>query len=108
MASPELPATEAPARGGPSPHEVLGLRPGASPHEARAAFRRFARQHHPDRGGDPDTFRAGSEAYHRLVGSSHASLSADVVFHRRPRGLGVLVAAWHVRRRRRSRPARVN
>jgi hypothetical protein len=27
--------------------------------EHRAAFRAFVREHHPDRGGDPDEFRAG-------------------------------------------------
>ena len=91
-----------------SPYEVLGLRPGASPHEARAAFRRFARRHQPDRGGDAETFRAGSEAYRRVLGpAAPSSLTPDVVFHRRPRGLGVVVAAWQAHRRRRGRPARV-
>ncbi len=32
--------------------------PGMSPEE-RAAYRAFVREHHPDRGGDPDTFVEG-------------------------------------------------
>ncbi|MDQ3574987.1 MAG: J domain-containing protein, partial [Actinomycetota bacterium] len=69
-------------------HEVLGVRPGANPDEVRAAFRRFARLHHPDRGGDAPKFRAGVEAYRRLLGlAGPSSGSPEVVFYRRPRGL---------------------
>ena len=32
--------------------------PGRTPEE-RAAYRAFVREHHPDRGGDPDAFVAG-------------------------------------------------
>jgi hypothetical protein len=32
--------------------------PGMGPEE-RAAYRAFVREHHPDRGGDPDAFVAG-------------------------------------------------
>ena len=92
----------------PLPHEVLGVPPDASEREVRAAFRRFARHHHPDRGGDANRFRTGVEAYQRLVGPSAPSLtSADVVFHRRPRGLEILTAPWRARRQRRRRSARV-
>ena len=69
------------------PHEVLGVGPGASRPEVTDAFRRFALRHHPDRGGDPDRFQAGVDAYRRLVGSDRAGRTrpgrADVVFHRR-------------------------
>jgi len=88
-------------------HEVLDVRAGASPHDVRVAFRRFARLHHPDRGGDPESFRAGLEAYQRMVGARAPSSGAEVVFHRRPRGLEVLTAGWKARRDRRNRPARV-
>ncbi|MFN2505136.1 MAG: DnaJ domain-containing protein [Acidimicrobiales bacterium] len=71
------------------PHEVLGVRPGASLSEVTAAFRRFALCHHPDRGGDPTRFRAGVDAYRCLVGPRLSSWSsprrAEVVFHRRKR-----------------------
>lgn len=73
------------------PGDVLGVAPGASPREVRAAFRRFAAAHHPDRGGDPDRFRAGVDAYRRLTGTTTvpnpSTATADVVFHRRRRGL---------------------
>ena len=92
----------------PGPHEVLDVPPGASKREVRAAFRRFARRHHPDRGGDAQRFQAGLEAYKRLLGQSTPSPTAvDVVFHRRPRGLEVLTASWRARRQRRRRSDRV-
>ena len=89
------------------PGDVLGVAPGASPREVRAAFRRFAAAHHPDRGGDPDRFRAGVDAYRRLTGTTTvpapATATADVVFHRRRRGLRRLTG---LARRRGARPLR--
>ena len=34
------------------PHDVLGIEPGASPTQIKAAWRRLARRHHPDLTGD--------------------------------------------------------
>lgn len=65
------------------PHEVLGVRPDAGPAAVTDAFRRFALTHHPDRGGEPETFQAGVDAYHRLSGTRRAP--ANVTFHRRRR-----------------------
>jgi hypothetical protein len=73
------------------PHDVLEVSPGADAREVTAAFRRFALRHHPDRGGDPEHFRQGAEAYRNLVGAARpgavgaAGRRADVVFHRRSR-----------------------
>jgi curved DNA-binding protein CbpA len=70
------------------PHEVLGVRPDAAPADVIEAFRRYARAHHPDRGGDPATFQAGVKAYRRLLderGPMTDRAPADVVFHRRGR-----------------------
>ncbi len=88
-------------------HELLGVRAGAPPHELRVAFRRFARLHHPDRGGDGETFQSGLQAYQRLLGRRAPSSGVEVVFHRRPRGLQILTVGWKGRRARRHRPARV-
>ncbi|MDP8975028.1 MAG: J domain-containing protein [Actinomycetota bacterium] len=92
----------------PLDHDVLGVGAGVPSHEVRSAFRRFARLHHPDRGGDLETFQAGLEAYERLLGLRAPSSGAEVVFHRRRRGIGVLAAGWKARRYRRRRAARVN
>lgn len=54
-------------RGAEGPQEddwaVLGLEPGASPAEVKAAYRRLVKEHHPDRGGDPEKFRKVHAAY---------------------------------------------
>ncbi len=39
----------------------------------RAAFRRFVREHHPDRGGDPETFVAGLARFGSRPGSGSGS-----------------------------------
>jgi curved DNA-binding protein CbpA len=50
----------------PDYYSILAVRPNASPEEIRAAYRRRAKQHHPDVGGDSVTFRAVQEAYDAL------------------------------------------
>lgn len=46
---------------------VLGLKAGASKEEVKAAYRRMARQHHPDCGGDPTRFKEIQAAYERAI-----------------------------------------
>jgi Sec-independent protein translocase protein TatA len=48
-------------------YQLLGITPSATPEEIREAYRRKAQQHHPDKGGDPDTMRAITEAYQKLL-----------------------------------------
>jgi hypothetical protein len=48
------------------PHSVLGVAPGASLQEIRDAFRRKAKQHHPDVGGEEWAFRILSQSYEVL------------------------------------------
>jgi hypothetical protein len=58
------------ARGHPrpvDPHAVLGVSAGASAEEMKAAFRRRARELHPDHGGDAAAFIALKRAYDGLV-----------------------------------------
>jgi DnaJ-class molecular chaperone len=47
-------------------YDVLGLKPTCSPKDIQTAYRNKAKQHHPDSGGDVDTFHAVAEAYEVL------------------------------------------
>jgi len=42
---------------------LLGVSPKATDRQIKDAYRRMAKQHHPDLGGDPETFMAVSRAY---------------------------------------------
>jgi hypothetical protein len=65
-------------RDAPSPHaqddergkalRVLGVPPGSSNDQIESAFRKAARRHHPDVGGDPAKFRALLDARNLLLG----------------------------------------
>lgn len=46
---------------------TLGLSTTSGPQEIKQAYRRMAREHHPDRGGDPYAFHELRSAYERLV-----------------------------------------
>jgi hypothetical protein len=48
------------------PHAILGVAPGASLHEIREAYRRKAKQHHPDHGGEEWAFRILAQSYEVL------------------------------------------
>ena len=88
-----------------NPHAVLGVRPGASRDEVRAAWRRTARATHPDHGGDPGAFAAAADAYERL-GEAVPGRAVVVVIHL---GFGGLARRWLRRRFARGarRPSRV-
>lgn len=51
----------------PTPYEVLGVRSTATQEELRRAYRRLARQTHPDTGGTAAAFQAVQEAW-ELIG----------------------------------------
>lgn len=40
-----------------NPYEILGLPPDATVEDAKAAYRRLAQIHHPDKGGTVEKFR---------------------------------------------------
>jgi hypothetical protein len=52
-------------------YEILGVRPGASPEDIRAAYRRKSRQHHPDHGGDEETMKQLNAAKAALLDEVH-------------------------------------
>ena len=53
-----------------SPHEVLGVRPGAAPDEIDVAFKRLAKTAHPDVGGSAKAMQELVEARDKLRGGT--------------------------------------
>ena len=47
-------------------YDVLGLDRNATPDDVKKAYRKLAREHHPDKGGDPEKFKKVQEAYEVL------------------------------------------
>jgi hypothetical protein len=82
----------------------------STPHERddaarRQAIRQFVREHHPDRGGDPETFIAGLRELRSGRGPQAPEMVVQV--HRRRRGVVGLLDDWTRRRRTRRRGRRV-
>ena len=48
-------------------YEILELSPAANATDIKSTYRRLAKRHHPDVGGDPASFRAITEAYEVLI-----------------------------------------
>jgi hypothetical protein len=70
-------AEAAPVR---TPHDVLGVSRSAAPGEIRAAYRRAARAHHPDRpGGDSVRFQEVARAYRSLLSLDHHHEASSAV-----------------------------
>jgi molecular chaperone DnaJ len=49
-----------------NPYEALGLQRSATEDEVKKAYRKLAREHHPDKGGDAEKFKKVQEAYEVL------------------------------------------
>ncbi len=47
-------------------YDILGVNPNCDQEEIKKAYRSLAMKHHPDRGGDPETFKKISSAYDTL------------------------------------------
>ena len=45
------------------PYQTLGLKPDCTQKDIKAAYRKLAKVHHPDSGGDPKTFMTIAKAY---------------------------------------------
>ena len=50
-------------------YDVLGIKKGASSDEIKKAYRKLAKEYHPDKGGDEQKFKEVSEAYEILSDS---------------------------------------
>jgi hypothetical protein len=87
---------------------TLGVPFGASPQDVDRAFRRLARQLHPDHGGDAAHFRELAQARVLLRGAPRDELRAPlVVLHRRVWWRRIINAPVAVTRRRQRPPRRV-
>ena len=62
---------------------LLGLAPGASDNQIESAFRKAARRHHPDVGGDPAKFRELVDA-RNLLSTRHWEPDVQPAKRRRP------------------------
>ncbi len=89
----------------PDPYRTLGLAPGASVNEIRSAYRRLAKQYHPDAAGDRTLprFLAIQAAYERLVDGegllrTRASPSAGEPWRADPARARASRDAWRARR----------
>ncbi len=57
-------------------YSILGARSGAPREEIERRYKRLARRHHPDRGGDEEEMKALNEAW-RVLGDEEARRSYD-------------------------------
>ena len=49
------------------PYLILGIDKTATKEQAQKAYRKLVKQHHPDVGGNSDTFKRINEAYDNFV-----------------------------------------
>ena len=71
------------------PHDVLGVARGASPTAIKAAWRRLARQHHPDlTGDDPAASRVATRLMAEINDAYAALTRADARNGTGPAGRG--------------------
>jgi len=60
------------------PHKVLGVAENSSPAEIKTAYRRLARLHHPDKGGEASRFEEIARAYRSLLSFAVSKISTSV------------------------------
>ena len=58
-------------------YKVLGLDKNATIEQIRAAYKKLAREHHPDKGGDKNEFLKVQEAYDALINKSNVDSTND-------------------------------
>ena len=62
-----------------SPRKTLGVPETATVAECAEAYRRLAKEHHPDRGGDPARFQEIAEAWKAIRAGAPRSLVRTTV-----------------------------
>lgn len=58
---------------GKTPHEILQIKPDASPAQIKQAYRHRALETHPDKGGQPGEFEAVARAYRIILNASNTN-----------------------------------
>lgn len=58
-----------------NPHATLGIPSTSSLNEARAAYRRAAQKHHPDKGGDAEVFKTMKAAFEAIETGQYSTSS---------------------------------
>jgi hypothetical protein len=77
--SSSVPFARAPSRiHGRAPHDILGVTLDAHPTEIKTAYRKLARLHHPDKGGDASRFEEIARAYRSLLSSAVGGSSTNL------------------------------
>jgi DnaJ-like protein/exodeoxyribonuclease X-like protein len=59
------------------PHDVLGIEPGATPTQIKGAWRRLAREHHPDLTGDDPALSRIATRQMAEINEAYAALTRD-------------------------------
>jgi DnaJ-class molecular chaperone len=62
------------------PFATLGLNPNAPPDVVKMAYKRLAREHHPDKGGSVEKFQAVQEAYEAICNMSVSRNNFTTIF----------------------------
>ena len=60
-------------------YDILGVKKDASAAEIKKAFRKLARKHHPDTGGDEEKFKELNSAYEVLSDTESARSTTSTV-----------------------------
>ena len=69
-------------RSAKSYYSILGAKENASQREIERLYKRLAKQHHPDRGGDAEEMKAINEAF-RVLGNAATRRTYDSLLQRR-------------------------
>ena len=60
------------------PYRILGVNKSSSPQDIKQAFKKLAKEHHPDRpGGDEAKFKQINEAYETLKDPQKKKMEED-------------------------------
>ena len=87
----------------PDLYELLGVPRDASADDIKRAYRRQARQHHPDAGGDEEAFKQVTHAYQVLADPRSAPATTGSATTGRPRAVAPATRSGSGRRLRRDR-----